>query len=240
MSAVTDPWDMSGLALSAVALNRRVDAFSDEEFGAPSLLPGWTRSHVVAHLALNGEALAGVLDGLARGERRAMYASDAHRNADIEGLAHAGPSELRNRLLAATTAFSDAVEALDPENRRATVLRLPEGPEWSAALLVPRRWSEVEIHHADLGAGYTAADWPLDFAEVLLDEVIADREQAGRFRVEATDLNETWVIGDDGGPVISGPAGLLGWWLSGRGHGEGLASTSETLPELGPWLRSGR
>ena len=48
-------------------LVRTVDGFSGDDWSAPSLLPGWTRAHVVAHLALNGEALGGVLRGRRRG-----------------------------------------------------------------------------------------------------------------------------------------------------------------------------
>ena len=68
--------DLSGLEASATSLNRTVDALGAEELAAPSLLPGWSRAHVVAHLALNGVALAGVLDAVLRGEPVAMYESD--------------------------------------------------------------------------------------------------------------------------------------------------------------------
>src|SRR3954466_12250563 len=101
--------DLSGLEVSAAALNRTVDALSVEDLAAPSLLPAWSRAHVVAHLALNGEAMTAVVDGVGRGETPAMYASDQLRNAEIDELARAEPSELRDRLLAATTAFVDAV-----------------------------------------------------------------------------------------------------------------------------------
>ena len=48
-------------------LVRTVDGLDDEALGAPSGLPDWTRGHVVAHLALNAEALAGVLEGVIEG-----------------------------------------------------------------------------------------------------------------------------------------------------------------------------
>ena len=53
-------------------LVRTVDGLSDEQLAAPSLLPGWTRAHVVAHLALNAEALD---DG---GPRPARRGAGAH------------------------------------------------------------------------------------------------------------------------------------------------------------------
>src|SRR4051812_13210236 len=103
------PGDLTGLDSAAVALNRTVDGLSAADLAAPSLLPGWSRGHVVAHLALNGFALAAVVDGVARGETVAMYESDEQRDAEVDELAGAEPAELRDRLFAATTAFSDAV-----------------------------------------------------------------------------------------------------------------------------------
>ena len=44
----------------------------------PSRLPGWSRGHVLAHLARNAEALVNVLEG------RPMYPSAEARDADIE------------------------------------------------------------------------------------------------------------------------------------------------------------
>src|SRR5690242_6281236 len=44
----------------------------------PSRLPGWTRGHVLAHLARNADALVNVLEG------RPMYVSGQARDAEIE------------------------------------------------------------------------------------------------------------------------------------------------------------
>ena len=49
-------------------LVRTVDSLDDEELATPSGLPDWTRAHVVAHLALNAEGLAGVLRSRIEGE----------------------------------------------------------------------------------------------------------------------------------------------------------------------------
>jgi maleylpyruvate isomerase len=233
-----DPGDLTGLTASAQALNRTVDALTAEELAAPSLLPGWTRAHVVAHVALNGFALAGVLDAIGRGQPVAMYETDAQRDTEIEELAGAEPSELRARLLAATTAFEDAVELMDEGRWDGVFNRLPGGPTWPAVTIVPTRRREVEIHHADLGAGYSWADWPEDFVVELLDAVTVDQADSGPFRIRATDVGRDWVVGDDAGPVVMGRGAELGWWLTGRGDGRGLACDSDALPELGPWRRA--
>src|SRR4051812_23685557 len=86
-----DPADLAGLDASAITLNRTVDALTADDLAAPSLLPGWTRGHVVAHLALNGQALARVLDAVGRGQPVAMYESDEQRDSEINEYADAGP-----------------------------------------------------------------------------------------------------------------------------------------------------
>ena len=53
----------------------------------PTALPGWTRKHLVAHLAGNAEALLRLLHWAGTGERTPMYTSPEQRNADIESLA---------------------------------------------------------------------------------------------------------------------------------------------------------
>ncbi len=50
----------------------------------PSLLPGWTRAHVLAHLARNADAMRTLLVGARSGQERSAYASAQEREADIE------------------------------------------------------------------------------------------------------------------------------------------------------------
>ena len=233
-----DPGDLTGLDVSSQAFTHTVDALTPEELAAPSLLPGWSRAHVVAHVALNGFALAGVIDGLVHDRPVAMYESDEQRAEEIEELAKADASELRERHLAATTAFADAVEAMHDEHWDGHIARLPGGPGWPAVSVVPTRRRELEIHHADLGTSYTRADWPGDFVHELLDTVVVDQADSGPFQVRATDLGRDWSVGGDGGPTVMGTGADLGWWLTGRGPGDGLSSDAGELPRLGPWRRA--
>ncbi|HSF36547.1 MAG TPA: maleylpyruvate isomerase N-terminal domain-containing protein, partial [Nocardioides sp.] len=71
--------DPDTIARADRALVRTVDALSESQYAEPSQLPGWTRAHVVAHLALNGEGLAGVLHGAHVGRPAPMYASPEAR-----------------------------------------------------------------------------------------------------------------------------------------------------------------
>ena len=121
--------DPDTIARADRALVRTVDALSDPQYAEPSQLPGWTRAHVVAHLALNGEGLAGVLHGAHLGQPQPMYASPEARDADIEELAAAAPDELRERFLAATAPLRRGARG-DARGRlgRAASSARPAGP----------------------------------------------------------------------------------------------------------------
>ncbi|MGO4257725.1 maleylpyruvate isomerase family mycothiol-dependent enzyme [Marmoricola sp. RAF53] len=220
-------------------LVRSVDSLPEDQWRAASLLPDWTRAHVVAHLALNGEALAATLEAREHGQVRPVYPSQERRDADIEALAKRDVGEIRERLFAATTRFRDACASLLPRQWAGTVPRLPDGPAWPASDLPATRWREVEIHHADLDLDYSHRDWPADFAADLLDQVVLDHAggDSEPFSVRADDLGRSWSVGAEE-PVVSGTAADLGWWLVGRGHGERLSCTAADLPHLGPWRRA--
>jgi maleylpyruvate isomerase len=226
------PEELDSLHHSDQRLLRTVDSQSPEQWRQPSLLPDWTRAHVVAHLTLNAEGFAGALDGLAGEEHVPIYPSNEARDAGIEELSRAGNDEIRERLFAATQHLRDVMNGLTAEQWDDTVNRLPEGPVWPASSLVEARQREVEIHHADLGLDYTHRDWPSDFAVDLLDHVAGSQD----FALRASDFGRTWSTGADS-PVVNGTAADLGWWLIGRGAGDDL-SCEGGLPELGPWQRA--
>ena len=229
------PIDPDVLAEASQRLVRTVDAFTDDDFRAPSLLPDWDRAHVVAHVALNAEGLAGVLTGLRRGEPAAMYASSEARDTDIEALAGAEPTELRERLLASTTLFDQALRAMSSEDWDGRFERTPGGPSFASVNIGLMRVREVEIHHADLGADYSAADWPATFTCLVLDSM-TKRPYPRPFRVLARDLAQTWEYGD-GDPVatVTGESHDLAWWLTGRADGGTLTVDRDELPEVPAW-----
>jgi maleylpyruvate isomerase len=215
-------------------LVRTVDGFQEDDWATPSGLPGWTRAHVVAHLALNAEGLAGALTGIVQDEPMPMYSSQEDRDRDIEELAGGDPAELRERLLAGCTLYADAWTALPDESGGATFERTPGAARIPAGATLGMRLREVEIHHADLVAGYSHADWPPRFCEILLGSM-TKREWSEPFTAAPTDLDGTWSYGEGAGPTVSGAAADLGWWLTGRGSGEGLTSDRGELPKVGAW-----
>ena len=215
-------------------LIRTADGITDDEYDAPSGLPGWTRGHVLAHLTLNAEGLANALGGIVEGERVPMYASQDARDEDIAELAGQGPSVIRNRLLGACTDVADAFAAVPEDQWDTTIDRVPGGRTFTAGDVPGMRVREVEIHHVDLAAGYDRSSWPPEFVALLLDAMEARDDSTDPFQVHATDLGRTWAFGD-GGPTVTGTGADLGWWLTGRGTGEGLTSDGGTLPQIETW-----
>ena len=214
-------------------LVRTVDGLADPQWEQPSLLPGWSRAHVVAHLTLNAEGLSGALEGVHEGRQVPMYASPETRDGDIAELARARPPELRERFLASTSVINAWIAEL-ADNLAGTVIeRTPGGRSFPAADIGLMRLREVEIHHADLGLDYTAADWRAEFVELLL-ETRSTHHDGVPFVAHATDLDRSWPFGA-GGPTVSGAGSALAWWVTGRGTGDGLTSDDGRVPRMEPW-----
>jgi maleylpyruvate isomerase len=229
-----DPQLLELLDSGTRRLVRTVDAMTDEQWRGPSLLPRWTRAHVVAHLTLNAEGLAGALEGVHEGRAVPMYASDERRDTDIEELSRAAPPALRDRFLGSTTVIGEWVEELADNLAGKVIERTPGGRQFAAGDVASMRTREVEIHHADLGLDYTAADWPAAFVVLLMDSRAGADHHGAPFTAHATDLDRTWRFGT-GGPTVSGAGSALAWWMTGRGAGEGLTSDDGRVPGMEPW-----
>jgi maleylpyruvate isomerase len=234
---------MSGPELDALAaadqrLLRTVERLSDDALRAPSVLPGWSRGHVVAHLILNAEGLAGVLEGLAQGRDEPMYTSDEDRDAHIEELSSSSGGELRDRLASASGRFLEAAAHLPDGAGDRMVQRTPGKPAFPAGSIVPRRLREVEVHHADLDAGYGPQHWSRDFLERTFREIVEDRRVGPPVQLRTPE--DTVTVGDGGGgdegngATVTGSRADVTWWLLGRGTGQGLTCDTE-LPTLGAW-----
>ena len=235
MGAMTDQRALLSLLEAATdRLLRTVHALPDEAFAEPSALPAWRRAHVVAHLALNGEALAAALAGVAVGQEVAMYPSQEARDAGIAELAATSPALLRSRLRTAVRGFSGALSLVPPDAMETVIHRLPGSARtFRPADAVGMRLRETEIHHADLAASYAHTDWDRTFAEHLVATVTA-RETAP-FVVRATDTSQEWTTAAGTGPVVSGTVADLGWWLTGRGGEDRLEVSGGPMPTIGKW-----
>ncbi|MFF7455312.1 maleylpyruvate isomerase family mycothiol-dependent enzyme [Kitasatospora sp. NPDC008115] len=203
----------------------------------PSALPGWTRGHVLAHLARNADSLVNLLDGARTGTDIPQYASPDARNQDIEEGAPR-PADVQLADLRATDERFTAAAALLPAEAWAAEVRHSSGLVFPASDIPWKRMAEVEYHHVDLGAGYTPAHWPAEFASAEFRRLGGKLAGADLPAVEllAEDTAERAVIGT-GTPALTveGPVRALLAWLSGRADGDGLRRTAGTsLPVLPP------
>lgn len=205
---------------ATVRLLTTADALPDDAWAAPSVCEGWSRSHVLAHVALNAEGLAGALRGLTEGVPTAMYASNEQRAADILELAAAPPAAIRSRLQSSAEAFDHALAALGVTADE-RFERTPGGQLLRAGVVPLLRLREVEIHHADLEVGYAHPDWPRENSITFL-ELAKHQGMRPDCRLVATDGDETWELGSPSpdSPVLGGPASALAWWASGRDAGD--------------------
>ena len=155
-----------------LATQRLLDAarvLPESELRAPSLLPGWSRAHVLAHLARGADAMRNLLIGARAQQHRPAYASAQAREAAIETSAAQPPRDLMIDLADSAMSLRTMVRQLPDEAWSFPVQMLDSEP-FPASELLTRRLVEVELHHCDLGIGYDAANWPASFAQTPLPE----------------------------------------------------------------------
>lgn len=220
-------WWADGERVLGTALGRLVP----EEYAGPSLLPGWTRAHVLAHLAGNADALVNLLTWARTGVETPMYASPEARNAEIARRAALDPAALEAEVLEATRRLADAVAAL-PEQAWAAQVRTAQGRTVPASEVLPMRTREVWVHAVDLDAGVGFADVPDGVLADLVDEVFAAWGRRG-------ETPELTLFADGrewgaGGPAVAGSLPDVAGWVSGRTAGQGLRADGP-LPALPRW-----
>jgi maleylpyruvate isomerase len=143
---------------------------TDPDLRVPSMLPGWTRGHVLAHVARNADGMRNVLVGVRTGQDRPAYASAEAREAGIEQGAGRRATEQATDLASSAMALRTVARQLPDAGWQVPVRMLDGTDFFPTAELLTRRLAEVELHHCDLGAGYGPGDWPAFFADMELAE----------------------------------------------------------------------
>jgi maleylpyruvate isomerase len=218
-------------AAGELIVSGHVYRLSDADLAADSGLPGWSRAHVVAHLARNADALVNLLTWARTGVETPMYPSRAARDAGIEATAALPPAELRSDFGAASERLTAAIQGMPAEAWTAQV-RNGQGVAVRASAVPWMRAKEVWVHGVDLRAGLTFADLPVEFAVALVDDVLdlfADRGQAPEVTIVATDVDRTWANGDK---RIRGPVAAIAAWLT-RSDASGMGND---VPPPPAWL----
>lgn len=221
-------------------LLRTAATLDQSALSEPSRLPGWTRGHVLAHLARSADALVNLLTGARTGRDIPAYPNVAARDADIAAGAGRPIDAHLDDLREGAKRFAEASAAM-PAAAWTAVVRSHRGDR-VAAILVWTRLRELEVHHVDLAAGYDTVDWPEGFGQRLLHEVTSDlaqRADVPTLALRPTETGRALTIGAAAGddPTISGPAHVLAGWLIGRSAGTGLTVTPiGPLPTPPDWM----
>lgn len=149
-----------------------LDGLDDGQARGPSLLPDWTVGHVLTHLARNADSHVRMLEGALRGEALEQYeGGHEQRAADIEVGASRSAAALVADVSASAARLEESWDRMTPVAWQG--YGLTRGRPWACTELPFHRWREVELHHADLGLGYSPGDWPEEYVARELPRTLA-------------------------------------------------------------------
>jgi len=221
----TDPQvlrDLATVRLGTAYFRRALLRVPDTAFSAPSLLPQWRRSQLIAHVGYNARAIARLVNWAATGVETPMYASPQARGHEIEIGATLRPDALRS--LCEHAAIDLDVRWRDlPDDRWSATVVTAQGREVPAAETLWMRSREVWLHAVDLDVGGRLEDIPSPVLRRLLSDVVGMWDKRG----ELEGLSLTTATGPSGDEVsygegsravtsVSGPLPVLVGWATGR------------------------
>jgi maleylpyruvate isomerase len=204
-------WVQQGTSLCNVV----IAGLPDAGFAEPSGLPGWSRAHLVAHLAANAAALRNLARWAATGHETPMYASPDERAQGIAEGATRPATALRTWSAQEAAALDRDLRRLSPGHWQRTI-RTAQGREVAATEIPWLRAREVMVHAVDLATGIKFADLPADFLVALEADIRTKR-------------------GDDV-PDVSGELADRVAWLAGRSTSGVTAADGGPAPVLPAWL----
>jgi maleylpyruvate isomerase len=239
---------LRNLADATAGLLADIGGLTDADVRGPSLLPDWSRGHVLTHLARNAEGGTRLLGWARTGVPSYEYPSVAARAADIEAGAGRPAEVLVADVHATAGALADAIAAMPP-NAWWHLVTWTTGQQTPADMVARSRHAEVLLHHVDLDIGYGPDSWPAEFTSEMLDIVVrnlAEREllplaalltatDTGRSTQfgPATDNSATGDSATGDIAAISGTEQALLAWLIGRSDGADLdKDTPGPLPRV--------
>lgn len=216
---------------------------SAADLRAPSVLPEWTRGHVLAHIDGVARAYARQVTAAADGRRTAVY--DGGRRGRAEAI-EAGSTRSTAEHLQALRGALDLHRSIWP-GWQADLWHAPvtyrDGSVIDVAL---GWWREVSIHLVDLDLGVQAEDaWSQGLQEHLLDFLSVRLPHGPRVELDGFDPSVRYVVGAgadsfaEPAVTVTGPLASITGWLAGRTvHPLPIATSGDQtvgLPELGPW-----
>ena len=186
----------------------------DNDWAHPSGLPGWTRRHLVAHVAANADAIGNLVRWAASGVESPMYTSATARAEGIARGDELSPSELQSWATRSACELEAQMAGLDPK-RWTSLVVTAQGRTVPASQTPWMRSREVAVHSVDLATGVSFADLPDDFLSALHADIQSKRGQI-------------FDLVGDAAEVVA--------YLAGRPSRGVTTRLGTSPPPLGPWL----
>jgi maleylpyruvate isomerase len=156
--------DLAAVDAAVALLLEATAGMTDDDARGPSLLPGWTRGHVLTHVARNADAFALAVDGAVQGGAVDMYpGGDEQRTRDIEAGADRSIDELRDDVRATQQGLDAAWSRVEDGMWDREIRALAGRRTVAGSVHIRRR--EVLVHLVDLDVGVGLGDLPSDYVE---------------------------------------------------------------------------
>jgi len=219
---------LSDVKTAAARLSTLVDGLDESTARGDSVLPGWSRGHVITHLANFSRAFTRQVEYALRGELIEVYdGGRPARDAEIEAGAHRPAAELTADLNEAVTALLAAWDRVGPDDWTRPILHRNS----TLAQGIDATWRELVIHTSDLGLSSTPDDWPAPFCAHLL-EFLRPRTPEGVHLILQPSDGPVWENGTGQDHVLTGTLTALTAWYAGRTP---TTPVEGPAPELLPW-----
>jgi maleylpyruvate isomerase len=160
-----------GCAASHQRLLQALEGLTDEQCRQPSLLTGWSRGHVLSHLANNAYSHVRMFEAASRGEETEQYeGGKPARDSQIESWSSLSAHELVGHVRASIYALEGAWASATPTTWTGFGVKSHAGGGRVAITdLILMRWCESEVHLADLNHGYSFENWDTTFVRFELE-----------------------------------------------------------------------
>ncbi|MFI5606093.1 maleylpyruvate isomerase family mycothiol-dependent enzyme [Amycolatopsis sp. NPDC051903] len=198
-------------------------SLDEEAVRAPSALPGWSRGHLLTHLARNADAVGNLLTWASTGVETPMYGPGTARDDAINAGASRAVAEILADVVASGERLVDLAASL-PDHAWSAPVRGRAGQPITGADALILRLAETTIHLADLDRGHDFASATAllgDHIEAVVGNMIR-MYTAPLPPIRLTDGTHTWTMADGSGGLVSGTPGAVLAWVSGRGSGDAL------------------
>jgi maleylpyruvate isomerase len=237
MTAITPDALLAELHKAADVVASQAGKLAEEDVQAPSALPGWTRGHVLAHLAGISNAMARQLEFARRGEQVELY--DGGFEGRTKAIDMAAGHSLGQHRADLDTALGRALQAFDA--LEADAWQVPISYRGGVVLDGGfALWRELVIHASDLNTGRGPETWSRQFCEHLFEFLAVRVPEGQRFVLQPLGLPPVTIGAGNRSTVINGMLTDIAAWLAGREPSLGslrasAAADDVDLPGLLPW-----